>query len=146
MFANFKRIADGVQALTAELRGIREALDARPVDDALKGRVQALEADVAKRIAEAEALVLQAESKFKQARAAEERERHNAKRAEEAREELESLREESLDPFEAAGQAWQLHQGDAEGGGSEGVSPVRNGVEIPPSPEQVAARLKFGGV
>lgn len=108
----------------------------------LRERVEALELTRAKWQAEMEGLVLKAEGRYRAAAASETRERAQRKAYEKIAEEIgagspeefpEGLPEHWQDDFRAA---------NAEGGGTDGVQPVRLGVEDG-DPKARALRGKF---
>lgn len=84
--------------------------------------------------AELEGVLLQAQNKFRAARAAEERARHLAKSFASDEDGLEELPEGIR----------ELYSGDGEGGEAEGVQPVHESVGTPPTPQEWALRAKSG--
>jgi len=129
--------------IVAQLAGIRNELTVLCkgvgllVDAAEKGsegstdteRVSALEGAIEALRGEMAANTIYADSKLAAARAAEDRERHQAKRAEKYAELVaESEGGEDEDSFEALGRAYQGFLPTGDDAGSEGLPPVSNGV------------------
>lgn len=149
MFGNLKRIADSVQGLWNELSRCGELLAVMAQesdhDEHLEARVTDLERRLSQAMAEAEALTIKAESRFKAARAAEERERAHREKAEEAAEQLAGLDEEELAslPPEYLN---LIQRGDVGGGEAEGMQPMRSPVADGPTGKERAKALKWGRV
>lgn len=147
MFGNFKKAAESAQAIAQELRRARELLEAEAEAGAgteeLQHRVDRIELEIDKKLARVEALLDDAENKYRLARAAEERARHREKRAEELQEELAELDAEGME--DVPEDYLELLRRHAGGGGGQGVQPVPNGMAAPESAESIAKRHKFGG-
>lgn len=145
MISRFKAALEAlitIPALLASLaEAVQEAASGPRRDDDLAQRVAALERERASVLAEAEALITRAESRFGAARASEERSRGMLKRAE-ALAGVEDGDEESEDPFEAYGDLFQRSYG--AGGQEDGVQPVPPGV-APVSGKDLARAMKWGG-
>lgn len=150
MIAWFKALLEALQSLNHGLFrvcGMLEEVSQRiPTDDALQERVEALERSRATWEAEVEGQLMKAESKFKVARASEERARGMMKRAEEAEEAGEGD-EEILEEVPD----WYIdlvREGHAGGGEAGGVQPVREDVEgnsgRPAAGKDQAKALKWG--
>lgn len=142
MIAWFRSLLDGIHGVREELSGLRsdlsallEALGASPAGlEGVEDRLEDLERSRALWEAEVEGVLLQAENKFKAARSSEERTRRLAESAE--------FDEDGLD--ELPERIQELYRRDEAGGPEEGVQPVPEGMEPPPSPQEWAVRAKAG--
>lgn len=142
MFQRFRRRLAALEGIRDALGGLLEAVHELPIrsggDAELEGRVARLELELERRHAEAEGLLLRAQGKFDAARAAEERTRRLAERAEEGDEdELEAIRA----AYEEAG----VPLGDEEGSEANGVQPVPSAMEARASSKQSAYAMKWAG-
>lgn len=138
LLGTLKEIATALGACVAVLEA---GLTVRSETSDFEQRLAALEREITKREAEAEATLVQAESRFKAARAAEERARHHARTAEVAGEGEEDLSpEEIAAAYEEAG----LPLGDAEVGPEEGLHPLPSRMERRRASKSNALELKFG--
>lgn len=146
MIDALKRLPDTLQSLSGSIFELVQRLDAllRQWDEmgGVEGRIEALELSRAKWEAEVEALALQAESRFKQARAAEERARGMEQRAEKLREAISGDEEgmEGLPP-----EYLDLISGrDGDEGEEEGVQPMHQGMDGAPTGKERAKAMKWG--
>jgi len=145
MIHAFRDGADALRGLLVQATALRQLLEERPVAptpeppdlSAVTERVDQIELSAAKWQAEAEALILKADSQFQNARNAEERARSKQKR-------LDDDSEGSLESEELS-RAYQryLQDVDAETREGNGLPGVRESVEIQPR-KALALRAKFG--
>lgn len=145
MFSWFKELLRAVERIAIHLGRIHEYLEegvrvgADTAD--LEERVGAVERELSKALADAEATYIRAESKFKAARAAEERARHHARSANGAEDGEETLTEDELvAAYEEAG----IPLGDEAPGPEEGMQPVPSRMERRRYSKSNALALKFG--
>lgn len=141
MIRYFRALLSAVEAIATGLGAVCEAvhgLDTRGRhSDGLDGRVAALEREMERRHAEAEGLLLKASGKFDAARAAEERARRLADRAESGDEER---LEEIVEAYAQAG--LPLH--DAPNGDGETLQPVHGRVAGRHDSKSSAYAMKWG--
>lgn len=140
MFSTFRQLVRELSALRSTIdegtTALEAALRTRAGDDELRERLDYLEGQLSVRLAEAEAIEIKADGRFKAARAAEERARAYAEKAEKAiaaqgdEDELGEVPEWYLE---------QLRGGDGGGGETNGVQPVPSRME---TRAETVARLR----
>lgn len=140
MFRKLKGISDALQSLVAALWSIAEGLQgvlaAWEAEGGLRERVDQLEMSRARWEAEIEGEMVKVESRFKAARASEERTRHLMRSNEDHEGD-----EEGEGALEAYFEAVAANH--AQGGAPKGVQPVHQAVA--PRGKDLARRFKFGG-
>lgn len=138
LLASVQSIASALSHLGELLEGqVRVGSDTAD----LENRIGAVERRLSHELAEAEATYVKAESKFKAARAAEERARHHAKSANGAEDGEETFTEDELvAAYEEAG----IPLGDEAAGPGEGMPPVPSRMERRVRSKSNALALKFG--
>lgn len=149
----FGKITDALHAIHSDLAHIAAGLN-RASDTlqeaqslpteylGLADRVTALEGELEAAIGQARGLITEAESRFAAARAAEERSRGMMKRAEKLQADLADGDEEGVEPLDYIRQF--VPNGDVEGGGGEGVPPMRDRMADRLTGKQAARQAKFG--
>jgi len=144
MFKSLRELSEGVRSLVTvitALAGLVDAvLEAWAEDGKLRERVGALEASVTQNMAEAEALEIKAESRFKAARSSEERARGILNAAEELNSQLAPDDEDG--PGEIPPEWFDLQARNGIGGEAPGVQQVHEGVGFPTTREQEKARAR----
>lgn len=153
MISYFRRVLSTLQALSRALdRGVTALerwVETRPMSHQLQERVESIERELQQWEAQVEAELLRAESKFKQARNAEERARGMKDRAEAlsnadaGAEEGEGEGELDLEDLPPAYRQALLEL-DAEERPEEGVQPMYQGVEGRQAGREHAKNVKFG--
>lgn len=129
MFSQIKRLAVGLEALTAELKGLsgtlkREVIVKGAEYDSIVDRLTALELGVSKALAEAEAELLKAQAERRQARSAEERTRAAERRIAES----DVAGDEGNDDREAGYAPGEFQGLDGASGPQEGMPALRPAV------------------
>lgn len=144
MIRYFRALLEALQeAATALSTGVSLLYDLREGSspDGLLDRLEKLERSRAEWEAEVEAELIRADSRFRAARAAEERARTKEKNAEAATDLLDEESVEELPPEYLR----LLQKSDAVGGEEEGMHPVRDRVATRAEGKALARQLKWGG-
>lgn len=137
----FRDLLGELRGIRTTLGGVLEALHglhtAGSDTSTLEARLAALELSIDKREAQAEAVLLQAEGKFKAARASEERARRLAESSEASEEDL---ADELIEAYTAAG----FPVGNGAGSEEEEVQPVHTRMGRRRESKSSAHAMKFG--